>query len=630
MSLAYNGFRWRYIMRRKVNDYIRIEDLKYTLLIILSFFIKVSYFNISTGTPLDKLKYVFVTVGVFFCLLLAFYRFRKSYIFLNIFLTLIMFGDVLYFRYFNDFLSVKLMNQATYAGSVSEIIFSITRFTDFILFIDVIAYFAISKKVERLQIFRGKLAFILTLIILPTVLISVSFASVYTGIKKYEFFNYHVYDIIAFDLANSTFTSEDEAVLIAQLEAKQQAIEEETRKYFGIAKDKNLIVVQIESLQTAVVNQYYHGQEITPNINKLISKDSIYFSNYYQQLGKGNTSDAEFVSLNSLYPITTGNTYNVYERNSFYGLPWIMREHGYTANSYHGYVASFWNRENIYPKIGFEESYFEHHYVMGEKIVFGLADEDFFKQTAPIMAEKEGKNFHFLVTLSSHKPYNLPEDKKKIVLDEADENFFGHYIQSINYLDYSIGVFIESLKEQGLYEDSVIVMYGDHFGIGMEDKLAKERMEAFLGTTYTHEEMFNIPLWIHIPNSNIAETVSITGGQIDFVPTILNIMGIENNYLTFGQDLLNAKDGFVASQTFMNKGSFIDNEKVFVISREGKFEESYAYHRDTHEPIDIELCREGYERAILEIDLSKKVTETNSTVEVVLNQMQWDPAIDIN
>lgn len=488
----------------------------------------------------------------------------------------------------------------------------------------------ISKKVQRLQVFKGKLAFVLTLIVLPTVLVSVSFASVYTGIKKYEFFNYHVYDILSFDIENSTFTSTDEAILIEQLEGKHQSVEDDVRNYYGIAKDKNLIVVQIESLQTAVINQFYQGQEITPNINKLIAKDSIYFSNYYQQLGKGNTSDAEFVSLNSLYPITSGNTYNVYERNSFYGLPWIMREQGYASNSYHGYVASFWNRENIYPKIGFNESYFEEDYQMGEKIVFGLADEDFFEQTVPIMAEKEGKNFHFLVTLSSHKPYGLPEDKKKIVLDEADDNFFGHYLQSINYLDYSIGVFIESLKEQGLYDDSVIVMYGDHFGIGMEDELAKERMEAFIGTEYTHEEMFNIPMWIHIPNSNLSETVDVTGGQIDFLPTVLNIMGIENNYLAFGQDLLNATEGFVASQTFMNKGSFIDNDHVFVISREGDFETSFAYDRDTHEPVDIELCRAGYERAIFEIDLSKKVTETNSTVDVVLYFMNWDPSIDIN
>lgn len=617
-------------MKRQLKNIIRIEDLKYMLLLIASFFIKVSYFNISTGTPLDRLKYVFVTVGILFLLLLVFYRFRKSYMGLNFILTVIMFGDVLYYRYFNDFLSVKLMNQASYAGSVTDIIFSITRFTDFILFIDLIAYFFVSKRLDRLQLFKSKLAFAITIIVLPTVLISVSFASVYTGIKKYEFFNYHVYDIISYDVENSSFTSEDEAMLVEKLIEKNHSLEEEMRSYFGIAKDKNLIVLQIESLQTAVINQFYHGQEITPNLNKLIGNDSIYFSNYYQQLGKGNTSDAEFVSLNSLYPITTGNTYNVYERNDFYGLPWIMREHGYSATSYHGYVASFWNRENIYPKIGFEDSYFEENYEMGEKIVFGLADHEFFEQTVPYMAEKEGKSFHFLVTLSSHKPYGLPEEQKKIVLEEADDNFFGHYIQSINYLDYSIGVFIDELKEQGLYEDSVIVMYGDHFGIGMEDELAKERMEAFIGTEYTHEEMFNIPLWIHMPNSGLSETVTTTGGQIDLLPTILNIMGIENNYLTFGQDLLNTTDGFVASQTFMNKGSFIDNEKVFVISREGKFEESYAYDRDTHEPIDIELCREGYERAIREIDLSKKVTETNSTVEVVLNFMEWDPSIDIN
>ena len=591
------------------------EYFKYAILMIFAFIIKVSYFNFSTGMPFSKIKYIVVTVSVLFLVLAVFSRARKWYIGISTIMTIIMFGDLLYYRYFNDFLSVKLVNQATFVGSVTSIIFSIIKVTDIILLVDLIAFIFITKSKGPMRLFRYKLSFIFTIIVLPSIILSISFSSIYTGIKKYEFFNYHVYDIISLDPENSKLTSDERVQLVDNLRDVHR--ESTSGNYFGVAKDKTVILVQIESLQNEMVNKFYNGQEITPNINKIIAENSIYFKNYYQQLGKGNTSDAEFTSLNSLYPITSGNTYNVYENNGFYGLPWIMREHGFSTTSYHGYVANFWNRVNIYPQIGFEESKFDENYVMGEKIVFGLDDHDFFKQSVPMIKEKGPNSFHFLVTLSSHKPFDLPEDKKWITLAPEDENFFGHYIQSLHYMDHAFGEFIEELKAEGLYDSSVIIFYGDHFGIGMEDEAVKERMEAFIGSEYTHEDMFNVPLVIHLPNSGISETVTMTGGQIDLLPTILNVLGINNEYLALGKDLLNTTDGFVASQTFMEKGSFIDNEKVFQIARDGVFENSYAYDRDTHEPIDIELCREGYERAIYEINLSKKITESDSVMSII-------------
>lgn len=591
-------------------------SIKYTLILVLSYFIKVAYFSFSTGMPFGKAPYMLVTVSVFFLLFVLMHRSKKLYLVSSILITLIMFGDLLYFRYFKDFLSVKLVNQATFVGSVSAIVMSILKFSDLIIWIDLIAFLIISKSKKELELFSHKLTFAVVLIALPTIILSISFSSIYTGIKKYEFFNYHVYDIISLDTENSVMSSEDRATIIENVKNRSTQ-----RNHYGIAKDKkHVIIVQIESLQNNMINQFYMGQEITPNINKIIGNDSIYFANYYQQLGKGNTSDAEFTSLNSLYPITTGNTYNVYENNAFYGLPWIMREHGYSTRSYHGYVANFWNRVHIYPQLGFQKSYFEHDYQMGEKIVFGLDDHDFFEQSMPYIASVEGKALHFMVTLSSHKPFDLPEDKKWIDLAPEDDNFFGRYLQSIHYMDHAFGQFIDDLNAAGIYDDAAIIFYGDHFGIGMEDKTAIERMEAFTGRPYMQEEMLNIPLVIHLPGSGLEEEIKITGGQIDFLPTVINILGIENDYITFGRDLLNSESGFVASQTFMEKGSFIDNTKVFVMSRDGVFENSTAYDRDTHEPIDIELCREGYESAIKDINLSKKVTETDM-IHALLNEI---------
>lgn len=596
------------------------KELVYIASIVLAYTLKSVYFYINTDMPLDKLLYGLVTISVFSAILFMFHRKPRVYIALTLLLTIIMFGDLLYYRYFMGFLSIKLIQQATFVGSVTSIIFSIVKITDVFLFLDLVLFLSMKNRVEKIVIYKKKSAVLLTMIILPSIILGISFSEIYTGIKKYEFFNYHIFDIISTDFENNRLWSGDRKFVLDEMEERSnQGIES---KYFGVAKDRNLIVVQIESLQNDFIGESYEGQEILPNLNALIQSDTFYFSNYYQQLGKGNTSDAEFVSLNSLYPITTGNAYNVYEKNEFYGLPWIMKEHGYTATSYHGYEASFWNRENIYPYLGFDQSYFEDDYIMGEKIVFGLDDEDFFNQSIPLMKKVEGKRFDFMVTLSSHKPFDLPDDKKKIILNDEDQNYFGRYVQSINYVDSVIGNFIDQLKSEGLYDNSIIVFYGDHYGIGVEDNDAIESLESFLGSEYTYEDMMNIPLVVHIPGLGISEEYEITGGQVDLLPTILNLMGIRNEYLTFGRDLLNNEEGFVASQTFMEKGSFIDNDYVFEISRDGIFENSKAYTRDDHEPVEIEECREGYEYAIKMIDLSKKVTESD-TIEQLINEFKY-------
>ena len=128
----------------------------------------------------------------------------------------------------------------------------------------------------------------------------------------------------------------------------------EPGKYFGIGKNRNLIVIQVESLQNFVVNKKYGDTEITPNLNYLINNDSFYFPNYYQQLGLGNTSDAEFITNNSIYPTTEGQAYSLYQNNEFYGLPWQLKEIGYKTLAMHGHDKSFWNRDKAYSAQGFD------------------------------------------------------------------------------------------------------------------------------------------------------------------------------------------------------------------------------------------------------------------------------------
>jgi len=123
-----------------------------------------------------------------------------------------------------------------------------------------------------------------------------------------------------------------------------------------------------------------------------------------------------------------------------------------------------------------------------------------------------------------------------------------------------------------------------------------------------------------MPGADIKDEKSIVGGQIDFLPTILNLMGLRNEKgIMFGNDLNNSKNGFVAEQTYVLKGSFINDDNIFVMSRDGIYKNSTAWDINTREPVDLEKSREDYERAIKEINQSDYILQ-NNLLEKIINK----------
>ena len=104
-----------------------------------------------------------------------------------------------------------------------------------------------------------------------------------------------------------------------------------------MAEGRNVFIIQVEALQNFVIGTSYEGQEIMPNLNAMIANDTIYFNNYSYQIGGGNTSDAEFAVNNSLFAPESEAAYVKYENNDFYGLPFLLKNSGYTgAHAFHG------------------------------------------------------------------------------------------------------------------------------------------------------------------------------------------------------------------------------------------------------------------------------------------------------
>ncbi len=604
--------------------------LKSQYMILVIFALKLMVYYSLIDVSLKGSAFIIVSIIAFGLIFIGFSRCklkRKKGIFLVVYslLSLLMFADSMYYNYYNQTVSIKQLWQAANVAAVPKSFIATLIPASFLLYLDIpFVYYYFKKhandkqvkwtwnlKKEIKYIVFGLCAIFIVLVVNPLHSVAID------KVNSVEFFTNHVNDIY------STITDtivEDEMPIEEVLEVVEEvAPQPDGAQLKGIGKGKNLIVVQVEALQNFVIGAEYNGQVITPNLNALIGKDTIYFDNYYTNIGKGNTADAEFSTLNSLYPVIDRECYTLYAENTFNGLPWLLREQGYHAAAIHGYEGAFWNREVAYPGQGFEEFYSMEDLDASDMIGLGISDKSMFKQAVDIMKTEQKPFFNFIITLTSHHPYLLDAEDATLKLREEDmDTKFGAYLQTIRYADEAIGQLIQELKDAGLYEDTVIAFYGDHHGLNVNMDNNKEIMTEYLGREYDYDEMLNVPLLIHVADSGVTRTISTTGGQIDFLPTIANIMGldIDQPYI-LGQDLLNAEDGFVAFTAYLFEGSFIHNDVMFEISREGVFEGSRAWETGTHKSLDASLYEEDYNRAIALKNTSKEILEQDLISEYV-------------
>lgn len=554
-----------------------------------------------------------------------------AFSFYNI-ISAIMFIDALYYHYFNSLPSITLISQMGQVAAVGDSVKELLNPLNILFLVDIPFLFIYSsrkkKKIKREgKVYNRKLrigvpgGIGLVTVIIFLITYSLGYG---TALEKQELYTYHFKDLGNIFKSDNVVEGEEDFSVEEISDENQLPLRgnnsSEEKRYNGIGKDKNLIVIQVEALQNFVINNKYEGQEITPNINKLIKdQSSIYFDNYYQLVGRGNTSDAEFVSQNSLYPTIKDGSYALYEDNTFYGLPWILRDEGYTSWVFHGYEPEFWNRKNAYPNQGFERFISQEDFNVEKIIGFGLIDEEFFKQSIPYIKEMGEPFYSFMITLTSHTPFNMPEYLH--VLDIKEEHkgtMFANYLQSIHYADKAIGEFIEELKKEGLYENTVIALYGDHSALHCTNEENKKIMTEYLGYNYDYQDVMNVPLIVHVPGQNINETISTVGCQLDFLPTMLNIMGLENEKgIMFGIDLLNSTDSLVAQQNYLPTGSYFDNEKQFIMAGDGIYDHSRCHDLKTREPIELEKAKENYEKAIKEINLSNYILQNDLIKELI-------------
>jgi len=336
----------------------------------------------------------------------------------------------------------------------------------------------------------------------------------------------------------------------------------------GAYAGKNVIVVQVEALNGFVIGNEYEGRTITPNINKLI-ESSWYFPNTYSQSSSGNTADSEFISNTSLYspankPACT--TYSVYEIPA---LPRLLKQQGYQTLTFHTNAAKMWNRKEMYAALGFSR-YYDRPFFKNEDIMWRSSDEVLFERGAEELASVAESTpvYAQFVTITSHSPFKYPWANRRVITATPEDSAYamGRYVQSISYADKAVGDFIDELKRNGLYDDSVFILYGDHMAISKESLKDgdKKVFKKIAGRSFNDSDIQRVGMVVHLPGQTEPQESPGTLGLVDLAPTIADLVGLDlSGTPHMGKSAFLDSNALVPTRAFLPAGSFVNGSVVF-------------------------------------------------------------------
>jgi len=556
-------------------------------------------------------------------------QFKYFFIWLLIFTTAEIVNSVYYTFYtsFSSFSEIATLGQAeTVVGSIFERL----RIIDFIYIIFPLIFYAIHDKLSKStyynfieKIEKGKKMFITTILV-GVLLIGYSFGTAtrtdYSRLSKQWNRLYIVerFGIILYEFNDliQTLTPKLSSLFGYEeaLEQFNQFFTEEEKtdytgknKYTNILDGYNVVFVHMEGIQTYLMDLEFNGEEATPTINKL-AKEGLFFKNFYPQISTGTSSDTEFTLLTSLLPASSGTVFVSYYDRDYNTIPKLLTDKGYYTFSMHGNLASMWNRSNVHPLLGYQGMYFSENftYAPEEKLNLGISDSMFFNQAMPILENIEAiydKYMGTIITLSNHSPFIFLEQygeydmsttyeevnpqtglKEEIVTNYLYETPVGNYIMSSHYADKSLGEFIDYINKSSYFNNTVFVFYGDHDAklshsnmnyLYNYDYKTGEVLDEFdenytLYDNFDHELNKKTPLIMWSKNKNLRNklhgTVEDVMGMYDVMPTIGNMLGIENEF-ALGHDIFNIKDENVV--IFPN-GNFLTN-MIYYNNSTGEF-----------------------------------------------------------
>ncbi|MGI2327627.1 LTA synthase family protein [Planococcus sp. YIM B11945] len=566
---------------------------------------------------------------------IVFLRGRKRLVaifIMNLLLSFVILADVIYFRYFGDIISITVLMQMGQMGDVGDSVFALFSWRDLIFLADVllmipllIFYFRKTKGITPPKhSFVPRLVTGLLVLFVGYQLTFVPFNKSMENGGEWQFnkliSNMRVYNftgLLGFHVANIDRYINDNYInkkvySDEEVDAVEKWLGERTpaaSSYSGMAEGKNVIVLQVEALQNFVIDRKINGDVITPNLNRLIKEEALYFPNFYEQTGLGRTSDAEFLLNTSLYPTAKGSAYMLYPKNTFDSLPKALEEKGYNTNVFHAYEPSFWNRYIMYNNFGIDTFFSQKDFGKDEKIGMAINDNDMLKQSLAKMEKLEKPFYSHIISLTSHHPFEMPDQYNVLNMEgygHYDKRHFRNYLQSIHFVDQAIGNFVQDLKDKGMWDDTMLVIFGDHStGLTKDDPAFGEFADAKEALSYFEADK-NVPLIMHVPGVEKPERFDQIGSQVDMAPTILDIIGgpVEDQHW-LGRNLWDMDN----RQATFRDGSFVTEDLTFIASSDGAFSKGACYDRAAGKTVDVEACKPIHANGVEELRMSDDVLD---------------------
>ena len=582
------------------------------ILVNLFIGILLRYFTIHTIDNLLLLKPILGDLAIVILLGSFNYLFKDKgrfvyLLIISIILTTFCVANSIYYTFYTSFISVSLISTSRYAVQVGDaIVENVLQPKDFIYILSpillTITYIGIrltkAKKVKEKEEVKEKGSIRKTIVSLMAgglvlLFFTMSLNSLEIGrytkqwnreyiVMRFGVYAYQANDIVksiepkltslfGFDKALKTFNEYYEGRSNDQTWKNQ---------YTGIFKGKNILVIHYESMQNLNIGLTFNGEEVTPTLNKLV-KDSIYFSNFYSQVSVGTSSDTEFTFNTSLMPTNNGTAFVSYFNREYVAIPKLLHDQGYYTFSMHANNGSFWNRNTMHETLGYERFYSKRDYEIDEVIGLGLSDKSFLNQSVEKLKEinEKGQPFYgTIITLTNHTPFDETDKygefpvtlKEKVknpetgVEEEVEYPYMegtklGNYFKSVHYADSALGEFINRLEEEGIMDNTVLVIYGDHdarlpksdyrrlYNYDKENdtnlSCTEEDPECTIINGNTYELLRKVPFIIYSKETKkkLHQEVTNVMGMYDCMPTLGNMFGFYNKY-ALGHDIFDIKD----------------------------------------------------------------------------------------
>ena len=588
------------------------------LLWIKTFTAQLTQFDLGIENSLQKFLLFINPLGssILFLSLSFFFKGRKKYISLMIIdflLSFLLYANILFYRFFNDFITLPTITQTQNFGDVSGSVVSLLKPYDFVFFLDIILLigllaFHVIKMEQNDGNRRRKLPAIISLA-LTISFINLSLAEADRPqlltrgfdrnyiVKYLGMYNYTIYDAVKSTKASAQRVMADSDDMTEVINYTKSNYAAPNPAYFGKAKGMNVIYFHLESMQNFLINYKLHGEEVTPFLNSLTrDKNTLYFDNFFHQTGQGKTADAEFMLENSLFGLPQGSAFTTKGLNTYQAAPAILGQQGYTSAVFHGNSGSFWNRNEIYKSFGFDKFFDSKNYTMNPEDLaeYGLMDKPFFSQSIPLLESLPQPFYAKFITVSNHYPFPLKEEEATIAPHTTGDPSVDTYFQTARYADEALEQFFAYLKESGLYDNSVIIMYGDHYGISENHNKAMSKVMGKEINEFESTGLQRVPLLIHVPGIE-GGIQHQYGGQVDLLPTLLHLLGVDTKeYVQLGTDLLSEQHDQIVP--FRN-GDYVSPD---VTSVNGKFYDS----RTGMELAENQLAQANKYKAIVEQKLA--------------------------